>query len=191
MEWGAMGTGDTSTDTALAGARMRLIRSEQLTPTRRPSTQPAARTRAAHSPAPVDLDTLDYLTATVDEVITTTYAANPAAGPAPADTDELYTWYAEHTTDVTGGQRRALDAMIWRQSLEHALRLDDERVVRTVIRPHACERCDRWGLFWDAKEWRIKCTYNKCVDDQGRPTRWTLAQLAEQHVARIPRRAAT
>lgn len=179
-----MGNGADDT-TVTAERRMRLIRNEFTTRAR--STDPGPRTRAPHSPSPIDLDILDHVTRSVAEIVTHTRAVAPDAGPAPADAAKVYAWMRDHTAHLDETRQRVRDTLVFRQSLEHAVRMGDEK----AIRRERCPGCECWGLFWRAAAKRAVCVNRYCVDDMGRPSVWTLAQLAQHHMAQIPRRAAT
>jgi hypothetical protein len=171
-----MGMGD---ETATARARLRLLKTEYATPGLR---QPGPRTRSAPQPrpsTPADLGIIDHVAQTVREIVTHTYAVAPDAGPAPADDAAKYDWMRQHTSNLAAEQQMARDAMLARHSLEHALAAGDE----TVIRREACPRCRCWGLFWRAAGQRAFCANSTCTDPSGRPSVWTLRQLAENRVA--------
>lgn len=185
-----MGNGHSTTTTA--ATRMRLIRTDQLASTSsRRSDEPSGRTRSTHAPTPVNLATVDYLTAAVDEVVTATRAANPDAGPPPADRAEIYTWMRQHTAGADQTRQQVIAALELRQSLQHALRLGDDRDLKAIIRTAPCPRCRTWGRQWDARSQRVVCLNLRCVDDKGRPSSWTLQQVAEEHVAQTLQRCAT
>lgn len=171
-----MGTGTGDKEAEIAAARLALIGTEFITPRRYAGEVRGS--RPTYAPAPVDLGILDYMRTTVDEVVTHTRAASPQAGPTPAAAADVYGWMREHTADLEPEQRLAGETLVYRQSLEHALAMGDE----TVIRRHPCPGCGCWGLFWRATARKAACINRNCTDDLGRASTWTLAQLAHQHV---------
>lgn len=175
-----MGTGTGETDAAAAAARLRLIETEFITPRRHPGDAAARGTRPTHAPAPVDLGTLDYMRTAVDEVIAHTRTVAPHAGPAPADAPAVYGWMREHNAHAEHDeQRRAGEAIVYRQGLEHALAVGDETVVRRL----PCPACGCWGLFWRPAARRAACVNRKCTDPTGGANTFSLAHLAQQHIA--------
>ncbi|GAA0500854.1 hypothetical protein [Streptomyces olivaceiscleroticus] len=174
--------GDTRTRTnQTAAARMRLLTAEHLTPTRGAPTHGRTATMA-HSPAPVDLDTVDYLSAARTEAITFTRRHAPDAGPAPADAADVYAWMDEHTQTIQPAaqdQRRTLEI---RHALEAHLRIDRDDS-RGLIRRHRCPRCHCLGVVWSEPLQRAVCGSGRCVDNKARPSTWSVYQLAEARVA--------
>lgn len=169
-----MGNGDT--DATTAAARLRLIQTDFTTPRRDPAERRAP--AASHSPALIDLGVLDYMSASVNEVITHTRTEAPRATPAPADAASVYGWMREHTEHLAPERRLAAEAIIYRQSLEHALAMGQ----RGVIQPHPCPACRCWGLQWQSAMRRAVCVNKHCRDDKGLARTFTLAYLAQRHV---------
>jgi len=170
-----MGTGD---ETATARARLRLLKQEYATPGLR---QPGPRTRSAPHPppsAPADLAIIDHVRQAAREIVTYTQSVAPDAGPAPADDADKYEWCRRETASLAPQQRMVRDAMLIRHGLEHALEAGDE----AVIRQEACPRCRCWGLFWRAVQQVAFCANATCTDRRGRPSLWTLRQIAEARV---------
>lgn len=170
-------------DTAAAADRLTLLRRYHLAPAPpRPDGQP----RAAIHPtarAPVDLALIDYVTGVVAEAAAFVHATTPPDQPLPAGPgpDRLYDWIDAHTGHLDTARAAARDALVYRQALEHALRAGDE----TVIRREACPACGCLGLFWSPERQRARCAYAPCRT-KGRPSTWTLAQLATAHVRTVP-----
>lgn len=177
---GGRTTDDSSTNySSTAARRLRAVHHQALTPPS-PTTGPGPRTTRVHSPALVDLALLDYIETAAHEVIAHTHTAVPTAGPAPHDADAVYTWAEEHIRDLDAARRRDHDALLVRQAMEHALALGDE----TVLRREPCPGCACWGaLFWNTAVRRAVCVNRYCTDRHGRPTTWSLAHLADRHVA--------
>lgn len=161
-----------------AGSRLRILRNEYLAyPAREPGTRTAA---AAHGPAPMNLAMLDHITSSIREVTTHVRTDAPNAGAAPADPAGIYDWWINNTPDLDDEKRREQDRVIYRQSLEHAIRADD----RDVICRHPCPGCGCWGLVWSPAQRRAACLNGDCVDEDGTGRTWELMHLAYEHVAR-------
>ena len=169
-----MGTGD---DRATTKGRLRLLRE--------PTTPGAPRNTSRRAPSPnprppVDLAVLDYIAEARWEVVTTTHAVAPTAGPAPADEAAVYDWMYEHTGQAEAQQRLILDAMVIRHGLKHALKAGDVDAVRW----EACPGCNCWSLFWMRETRRAVCWNRNCPAAPGpRRSEWTLAQVAEHRAA--------
>lgn len=175
----------SSGDITDAGNRLRLIRQHFLAPgTGGPTAERTA--RATEPAAAMRLAIYDHMRDTVDEA--TSLAAELCDGtrpnqPRPAATEDVYQWLVNQTAHLDEARQRARDAVIYRQNLQHAILMGDI----DVVRPHPCPGCATWGLMWDGDT--VRCTNQHCADDDGRPTTWTLAQIAERHVERKTRRA--
>ncbi|MFJ8677178.1 hypothetical protein [Streptomyces sp. NPDC093589] len=183
-----MGYEDSSTTRAAAGMR---ILQEEFTAPRARTADGAPRARAVHAPPPCDLGLLDHLQQSRRELIDTTrvmLAGHPTPQPLPpAPADEgIYQWMVESTAHLDAGRRRAQDAIVYRQGLEHALRAGDT----LVIRREACPGCGCWSLMWRQQIQRAVCIQRECRDDIGRASQWELRQLAHHHIANRPQRAA-
>lgn len=167
--------GDSSTT---AARRLRTL-TEQLTPATRPADGMPRPTRV-HAPAPINLDVLDYIEAAAHEIIAHTYTAVPTAGPAPREVGAVYAWAEQATAHLETERQQIHEALVVRQSLEHALRAGNS----TVVRREPCPACSCWGLFWSRGAQLATCVNKRCATTTGRASRWTLQQLAEHHVAR-------
>lgn len=154
----------------------RLARSTSPTPGRAPRTG---------STPPASLDIIDHLTRAQHEVAAYTRTVAPDAGPAPRG--DYITWAQRHTAHLHGAEARLRDTLLHRQALEHAIAAGDHQVVR----PLRCPTCRCFSLLWQHALHRAACVRRTCADDQGGPSVFSLAQLAEDHVRGIPRRAAT
>jgi hypothetical protein len=166
--------GDESTDTA--AARLRHLNTYFR---EHPVTGPTQ----GHAPtvnlgAPLSLATLDHIRASVAEVVETTLDANPGAGPAPSRADAVYDWCREHTRHADETVRLRVQIIEFRQSLEHAIRAGDTKVVR----PLRCPKCRTFGLMWSREQQAALCTNTECVDRDGFSSTFTLAHLAHHHV---------
>jgi hypothetical protein len=128
--------------------------------------------------APLNLGTLDHIRDSVREVVTHTRAANPEAGPVPTEEAAVYDWAREHTEHAPEADRQRLAVIEYRQSLEHAVRAGDHK----VIRRHPCPKCRTWGLMWQPSMQRALCTNTECVDRDGFSRTVSLASLAHEHV---------
>lgn len=140
-----------------------------------------SRPTVVHSAAPgnVDWDVVDHIANTVSEIGAFTQAANPEAAPAPAHVEAVYAWCVANTANAPEDVQQARDALVYRQSLEHAIRLGDV----SVVCPHRCPACRTFGLLWRAPIQRALCTNRKCLNKDGLSNTWTLARLAREHVA--------
>lgn len=145
-----------------------------------PTTGPVeGHTPTATASAPLSLATLDHITASVAEVVAHTRQVNPAAGPVPAQAAAVYDWCRKNTETCDELQAQRRERIIYRQSLEHAIRAGDVKVVR----PHRCPKCRTFGLMWVPEWQRALCTNTECVDKDGLSHSFTLARLAYEHVS--------
>ncbi|MGW2844418.1 hypothetical protein [Streptomyces sp. NPDC001274] len=159
--------------------RLRLLQEEFVQPARTGPGDGRTPTRT-HPAAPLNLGIVDRIRAAVTEMETHTRTAAPEAGPVPADAARVYDWARQHTAHLAPERQQVREALIYRQGLEHALAAGDT----TVVRRHPCPECGCWGLFWREQQERAVCVNRYCVDAQGLTRTWTLAHLAQQHVAR-------
>ncbi|PBC72334.1 MULTISPECIES: hypothetical protein [unclassified Streptomyces] len=175
--------GDDSYSTT-AAQRLRTLRVEHLTPTKRPSSS-TRRATQSHSPALIDLDVLDHIEVAVHEMAAHTYTAVPTAGPAPRTPEAFYAWSEEVTAHLPAEKQQVRDALMLRQSLEHSLHAGDTAPVTAVVRFESCPTCRCWGLMWSRADWVVLCANRRCHDTVGLPSRWSLQQICERHVARV------
>lgn len=152
-------------------------------------TDPSGRTRPAHAPAPIDLGILAHMTAARDELVAHARAAAPGTdlAPVPRDAAAVYQWWADNTPYLDDAAQRVGEALVYRQGMEHAIRLRDT----TVIRREPCPSCGCYSLIWRGIERRALCVNDRDAADNGTPRRFTLAELAQQAVENLPIRAAT
>jgi hypothetical protein len=165
-------------DTDTPAARLRLLQEEFVTPRRGGRAARSAPTATAISPAA--LDVIDLMDASVDEVISHTRAVAPDAGPIPARRHDIYDWARAATPRLDPDRHHAREAMIYRQSLEHAIAMGDTKVVRT----HPCRACGCVGLFWDRVTRKAVCVNQRCTSPKGLTNTWSLSDLAEDHIRR-------
>ncbi|MGW5690297.1 hypothetical protein ACWEWX_04805 [Streptomyces asiaticus] len=170
-----MGDGDKDT----AAARLRLLQ-EATAPGITPRRPTGTRRTPPGSPpgAPIDLGMLDYMAACRNELVTHTRTQAPTAGAAPADTADLYEWMYQQTAHLAAEKQLVRDAMVIRQSLEHAIAAGDEDAVRY----ETCPACNCWSLLWKQARRAALCANRRCTDDNGLPHWWRLNQIAEHHV---------
>ena len=180
--------GEQDQDASTARARLRLLAAEFTTPARNQSG-PRRPTPAAQALAPIDLGVLDQVTKAQREITDHTRAAVPDASPPPAVTADIYGWAYKTTSHLDVAHRMARDAMIYRQSLEHALLMGDSMAVRK----EPCPDCSCWSLFWQPVTGKVTCVNRRCTERLGHPATWTLRELAQRHVAAkyAARRSAT
>ncbi|MEU7435701.1 hypothetical protein AB0B07_33410 [Streptomyces sioyaensis] len=164
--------------------RLRTLHAEHLTPATRSSSNTRRATRV-HPGAPIDLDVLDHIEAAAHEIVAQTYTAVPTAGPAPHEVEALYSWAEQATAHLPAERQQARDAMMLRQSLEHSLHAGDPGPVTAMVRYESCPTCRCWGLMWSRADWVVLCANRRCHDTVGLPTRWSLQEIAERHVARV------
>lgn len=176
-------------DTAAAAASaLHLLSSPELR--QHPQRGPQERRAPSSTPAaPLNLDLLDYLESHKHEVIGHARAITDATEPLPIHDGDLYAWYVRNTLGATEDARRHRDFIIARHALENAIRLGNH----DAVRPHPCPSCGGWGLFWDARGNRARCSDLDCRTPDGFASSFTLARLAAQQVQRteIWRRNAT
>jgi len=134
--------------------------------------------RRSSSP-PLRLATLDHIRACVQEVTDLCRDINPTAGPLPQRVQDVYDWCRANTECCEADQRLRREAIIYRQSMEHAILTGDH----TVVRPHRCPACRTFGLMWVVPVRRAVCTNLYCTRKDGRPNSFTLARLAYECVA--------
>lgn len=173
-----MHSGDTSTP----AERLRLIDKYFLAPGG--GGPRAERTARATEPAAaLRLDVYDHLRGSVDEAAELAKSLCDGAEPyepRPAKLEDTYQWLVEETSHLDQRRQMARDAVIYRQGLQHAILMGDA----DIICRHPCPDCVTWGLVWDRHREQVVCRNHHCADDDGRPTTWTLKQLAEDHIAR-------
>ena len=163
---------DTTTE-----QRLRLLKQEFI---QHPATGPGdgRSSRPTVAPAPLDLAVVDRIGAAVAEMERHTRAVAPTAGPYTGDDTRVYLWSRRHTAHLDTQNRQAIEAIIYRQGLEHALAIGDT----TVIRQHPCPHCGCWGLFWREAAGEAVCVNRNCAEG-GVSRTWSLARLAQQHIA--------
>lgn len=181
-----MGDEDSTVRTVRTStARLRVLQGDLAQPRARPDG-PSGRTRSPFPAGLVPPGLLDHLQAAVDEAIGHTRSVAPAAGPVPGDLARIYEWMDRSTRHVDAGKRRIVEAIILRQGWEHELWAGNQ----DVVRPVPCPACGCWSLLWDRDRRLVICSVDDCVT-AGRPTAWTLRDLAERAVEKSPSRAAT
>ncbi|MFD7922590.1 hypothetical protein ACFV3R_25600 [Streptomyces sp. NPDC059740] len=146
-------------------------------------------TQTVEAPAPADLDLLDYL-ATVERDLSladyTPAPAEPPTGGAPALDDYLAAVAVDHGLDLERERTIRTNAHL----LAQTILLGD----RHAVCKRQCPQCRCWSLMWDRAaemdEAGARCTNADCRDEDGRPSRWSLYQLAEdEHLERERRQA--
>jgi hypothetical protein len=167
-----MGIGDDT-----AARRLRLLAAEVAEPVARASGARVAVTPV--SSPPLNLGIIDHMAASVAEVVAHVRESVPEAAPRPAEDAGVYQWWREGTAHLDEATQQAREAIIYRQSLEHAIARGDH----DVVRPHPCPACGCWGLFWDRERRLAACVNRYCMDEMGLSHSWTLAQLAHHRVA--------
>ena len=171
------GGGGSDTSASTAGSRLRALQQELAQPIARRGDGQPGRATAVHGPAPLDLGLMDYLDRHVAEAATVTRQLAPDAGQAPR-TAEVYAWMEEQTAHLDAERALVRDAMVYRHNLALAIAAGDDAVVRR----EPCPGCGCWGTTWNAATRRAMCPVRSCTDKRGRPSTWSLAQLAEEAV---------
>jgi hypothetical protein len=138
--------------------------------TRRPPT--------TNPTAPANLAVVDHITATVRELADFTRQANPEAEQLPERVQDAYRWCVENTANSPQAIQQRRDTIVFRQRLEHAIAMGDDKVVR----PIRCPQCRGLGLFWKAEYQLVVCTSSRCLTKDGLSNRWSLARLATAHI---------
>lgn len=169
-----MGHGDDTT----TAQRLRLLQAEFLVPGSTGPGDGRSATRTT-SPALVNLGIVDHMRSSTTEVIEYVQAEAPDAGRYTGEAPGVYAWMRESTKDTTPEKRDVRDAIVYRQGLEHAVAAGNYK----VIRPHRCPACRTFGLFWVPAAGQAACVNRHCIDDEGLARTWSLARLAQQHIA--------
>jgi hypothetical protein len=159
-----------------AANRLRLLQKAFLQPGRTSGDVRVSRTTTPS--APVRLDMVDHIQASVSEIEEHIRAEAPDAGARPAAADRVYEWARQRTRHLDPQRQLVREAVIYRQSLEHAIAMGDH----SVVRKHSCPGCGTWGLFWQPGLRKAVCVNRYCTDDLGRSRSWPLAYLAHRHV---------
>lgn len=145
-------------------------------PARGPQTR---RATATTSGTPLNIHLVDYLDAHVNEVVTHVRSLpGHETATLPAQDGDLYDWYIEHTAGAPRAEQAWRDYVTERHALEHAIALGEYNAVR----PHPCPSCGSWGLFWDERGTRVRCSDVDCRTPDGLASTFTLARLAAQKV---------
>lgn len=147
-----------------------------------PATGPSegSTRRAGRSTAPLNVSVLDHINASVREVAKRTLDINPKAEPLPARAEAVYEWCRRNTEQADEYDRLRLEALEYRQYLEHAIRAGDWR---RVLRPLRCPRCNTFSLLmWVEREQRALCSNRDCTDPEGMGTKVSLGWLAHAQV---------
>ncbi|MFF6844693.1 hypothetical protein ACFY8X_38885 [Streptomyces tanashiensis] len=177
----------SSGDTLNPAERLRLLQDEYLVPSAGHRAERVS--RSTEPGTPIRLAVYDHMRKSVGEVVAlaTSMCDDQAPfTPPPAKAADVYQWLVEETDHLNALRQQARDAVIYRQGLEHAIVMGD----LLAIRPHPCPSCATWGLVWNRERETVVCLNRRCADDDGQLTTWTLAQIAENHVARRNGRAA-
>lgn len=135
--------------------------------------------RSIERTAPLNVDTVSHIDATVREIRSFMAAESPdTIEPLPKDAADVYDWMIRNTEFDDDTTRRRRDILIYRQYLEHAVLTGDSKAVRR----HPCPACGCVGVHWQHTLGKAVCRNRRCrTADQGLNT-WTLAHLAQQHI---------
>ncbi|MDJ0466110.1 hypothetical protein [Streptomyces sp. H27-C3] len=158
------------------------------------STSPRHDGRSAtrvHGAPPVNQTVLAHLAECDGEVAQFIERARKGEGPAPEGDGSLpgragaYDRARYQAEQLGGDSQQYLEAMEWRHSVTSALLMGDGDVIRT----ERCPACRTFGLVWVSETRHASCVNLHCAED-GLPRAWTIAQLAVERSARLPRRMA-
>lgn len=134
-------------------------------------------TRSIENTAPLNVDTLSHIHASVREI--KEYVAIESPGtvePLPRDAAGVYDWCVRNTEHDDEAVTRRREALMYRQYLEHTILAGDVKVVRR----HRCPGCGTVGLHWVG---RVVCRNRRCRTPDGLAPTWSLSQLATQYIA--------
>ncbi|WP_039942932.1 hypothetical protein [Streptomyces himastatinicus] len=177
-----------SEDRLTAAARLKLLRLEFTAhpSSSRSTVTPSRTSTGGPPPTPANVAVIDHLVESRNEMVAYTRAIAPDAERAPVEAADVVDWVYQHTVHATSVQRMVRDAMVLRQSWEHALAMGDERPVRAAARWEACPNptCGCWSLFYQPARRIVACVNGRCTNELGLPTVWELRQLAELVIAR-------
>lgn len=98
--------------------------------------------------------------------------------PLPQERADLYDMAREH---VPVNDQPEIDAIAWRHAAEMGIEQFGDQ---GDVREQSCPSCGCWGLTWADHLQAVACINRYCLDDNGRPTVWTLQQLAAAVVRR-------
>jgi hypothetical protein len=132
---------------------------------------------------------LDHMLATQDELVEHARAvpAEMVNRPLPRESAELCDWLGEHTPLLDKNAQRAYEARLYRLHLEARLAAGEKR----AIRAHRCQNCQCFSLQWYGEVAAAVCFNLNCSGEDGRPSRFTLQQIAAKAVEILMIRAAT
>ncbi|MEU6016928.1 hypothetical protein ABZ826_23625 [Streptomyces sp. NPDC047515] len=163
--------------------RLRLLQAEFVQPTRSGPGDGRKATQV-EAPAPLNIGIVDRMAAAAAEIDDHMRAVEPPAHtparPRPANPADRYEWWRHGTAHLAPQLQDAREQVIYRQGLEYDLAMGDT----SFIRRHPCPGCGCWGLFWREAQQAAVCVNHYCVDDDGLSRTWSLAHLAQQHIAR-------
>lgn len=176
-------------ESATAAASMRYLR-EELTAMRPRAIGNRPRATRVHGQPPCDIDILDHLRSTREELIETTrilLAGEPCRNVPPPPADEgIFQWAADATAHLAEEKQRVREAIAYGKLLEQKTLTGD----KLAIRQHRCPACRCYSLMWRAPIERAVCIQDECRDELGRASQWELKQLAHHYVTSRPQRAA-
>lgn len=147
-------------------------------PTRAHTGGRTAPVRSIERTAPLNVDTISHIDATVREIRTFMAAESPdTIEPLPERAADVYDWMIRNTEFDDDTTRRRRDTLIYRQYLEHAVLTGNQNVVCR----HRCPECRCVGLMWQSSFRKAVCSNMDCRPD-GQTSTWTLAHLAQEHI---------
>lgn len=140
---------------------------------RAPSTDPRR--------APVDLGAVDLaveLDRTSRDLAWLLTDLSPLPSPKLGDTAARFSWIATtiHTARPGPSRMRLVDELVAQRARADRALGHPDRLVRLDAR---CMRCGRRTLMVRTSTWESTCAYPGCVDDDGTPSTWPLANHIE------------
>jgi len=135
--------------------------------------------RSIERTAPLNVDALSHIDATVREIRAFMATESPdTIEPLPKDAPAVYDWMIRNTEFDDATVQRRRDILVYRQYLEHAVLTGNANIVCR----HLCPGCGCAGLLWHHRTGRALCSNGHCRTPDGRRSTWTLAYLAHRHI---------
>jgi len=136
-------------------------------------------TRSIENTAPLNVDTLSHIRASVREIKEYVDVESPGTvEPLPKDDAAVYDWCVRNTDWDDEALTRRRDALMYRQYLEHTILTGDAKIVRR----HRCPGCGTLSLHWRRSAGSAVCRNRNCRTPDGLASTWTLAHLATAYI---------
>ncbi|MER6092495.1 hypothetical protein [Streptomyces bluensis] len=135
-----------------------------------------------YPPLPIDTGIVDRMRQSVAQVTDYVQSHVPDAGEAPQNA-AVYAWMVEATRHLDDKRRLAAEAIVYRQTLEHALAMGETEVVHAFLKRQPCPDCRCWAsLTWVSGATRAVCINRRCVNEHGQAHSYPLAYLVHRHI---------